>query len=56
MQYTLENNVEQQNEIEKEFLKQIDSSKNLKKNIDIIQNNFYNEVDKYKQYFQNPKK
>jgi hypothetical protein len=44
----LQNNINQQKEIEKEFLKQIDASKNLKINMEFIQNNFYNEVDKYK--------
>ncbi len=35
----LQNNINQQKEIEKEFLKQIDASKNLKINMEFIQNN-----------------
>jgi len=46
---------DQQNEIEMEFLKQIDSAKSLKKDLNFIQKNFYNEIDNYRQQIQNPK-
>jgi len=55
VQETLLNNIDQQKEIEKEFLKQIDNSKNLRKDLDFIQKNFYNDIDKYKQIIQNQK-
>lgn len=46
---------DQQKEVEKEFLKQIDSAKNLQNDLNFIQKNFYNEVDNYRQLIQNQK-
>ena len=52
---TIGNKSDHQKEIEKEFLKQIDSAKNLKKDLNFIQTNFYNEIDNYRQQIQNQK-
>lgn len=46
---------DQQKEIEKEFLQQLDSAKNLKNDLNFIQKNFYNEIDNYRQLIQNQK-
>jgi len=42
---TLQTKSVDQKEIEKEFLKQIDTAKNLKKDLNFMQKNFYNEVE-----------
>lgn len=52
---TNQNKSVQQKEIEKEFLNQIDCAKNLKKDLNFIQKNFYNEIDNYRQLIQNQK-
>ncbi len=52
---TIQNKSDQKKGIEKEFLKQIDSAKNLKNDLNFIQKNFYNEFDNYRHLIKNQK-
>lgn len=52
---TLQSKSDHQNELEKEFLKQIDIAKNLKKELNFVEKNFYDKVSNYTLFKQNEK-